>query len=104
MAKSKTIWEWRGSTFSSKKEVLAHLAQRAREAVEGVLGPPVAEVRGDDRQTYSVKLKVQVSLGVWPPRRRKLPSPAAASAATGKRQRLKPLSKAAVRKDLDEYF
>ena len=104
MAKSKTIWEWRGSTFGTKKELLAHLHQRTREAAQGILGPPVDEVRGDDRQAYSIKFKVQVSLGAWPPRNRNPSSPAAVSGAPGKRRRLKPLSKAAIEKDTGKYF
>lgn len=104
MAKSKTIWQWRGTTFSSKKELLAHLAQRAREAAQGVLGPPVDEVRGDDRRVYSVRFKVQVSLGAWPPRNRAARSPADAGDTPGRRQRLKPRRRAATKRGVNDSF
>lgn len=103
-AKSNTIWQWRGIEFKSRKALLTHLTQRAREAAQGVLGPPVYEVRGEDRRVQSVRVKVQVSLGAWPPRHRKAPSLSGAAATAGKRRRPKGPSKAAVQKGVDKYF
>jgi hypothetical protein len=80
MAKAKTTWKWRDIEFNTKKELFAHLAQTARSAVQGM---PVDEVTGQGRQLHSVRIKVQVSLGGWPPPPpRKLPTARTASRAS----------------------
>lgn len=104
MAKSKAVWKWRGQEFKTKQDLLAHLTQRARAAAQGVLGPPVDEISGEDRQAHSVKFKIQVSLGAWPPRNKKSPRPSDTSDTPGKRQRLRPLPKVPLKKGKDEYF
>ena len=67
MAKARTVWKWRDKEFGTRRELIAHLKQRAEEAIKG---QPVDEVRGRDRQIHSVRVKVQVLLGPWPSRQR----------------------------------
>lgn len=107
MAKSKTVWEWRGKTFGSKEQLLKHLRERARAAVDPVIGPPAKEVSGRDRCSHWPRVKVIVSLGARPRRARREPSasaPAPQAVARPKARSPKPPSKAGIDREVAKYF
>ena len=72
--------------FSSEEELLAHLKLRAKDSLNGLFGPPVEEKSDKLTKAHSINFKVVVSLGVWPPRKKK-PVPVAGK----KRGVVKPL-------------
>jgi hypothetical protein len=68
MAKSKTVWEWKGKTFETKAKLLKYLRERARQVIEQ---PSVEERLGKNVQFHDVQIKIQVSLRPAPLWRRK---------------------------------
>jgi hypothetical protein len=72
--------------------------------VEKVLGPPVDEVHGQDRQSYHVNFKVVVSLAVGPRRAKKQSQSPVAAIAPGKRRSPTRRTRAAVDKVQRKYF
>ena len=103
MAKAKTVWRWKAETFNSKQELLAYLKERARQAVTG---PPAEEMEGGGVTSHSVNIKIQVSIGVWPPRDKK--KTAASTVAPAKKKKpakpLPPLRLPALKKGDKNYF
>ena len=105
MAKAKTVWRWKAETFSNKKELLEYLKQRAREAVTG---PPADEMVGDAVKSHSVNVKIQLSLGVWPPRNKRKTAASTVAVSTAKKKKpakpLPPLRLPAMKKGSSDYF
>jgi hypothetical protein len=81
-----------------------HLAERARTELQGVLGPPVTETKGDGHQFHHVHFKVQISLGTKPSRQTTAKRQSSPVPSKSKAKKLKLSSKRATDKEQKKYF